>query len=273
MPHRAGHSSARRYAPSPSEQKARTGSPNQMQRDRNRPSPQIPQPQRPEPIDLPRYGRSPTDPGGNNSIQYNIDFTDPNKLVEAGNNSFNAIAGVPGIKFQNTNSPFSFSAGKGFDQNPDFLRLGYGTQVGGGIGNLNAEYDVLNNQGGIGFSTPIGDYTAIDSGTFLPGTLSVNSGYEPENGFRAPTVNYNRSFRPEGVMGDLISNINGGASIGLGANQSPSFNANMRVNPVGGILSMLGYDESKRGFDIPFDVGMNYNLGDNSPRFNIGLGF
>lgn len=273
MPHRAGHSSARRYAPSPSEQKARTGSPNQMQRDRNRPSPQVSPPQRPEPIELPKYGRSPIDPSGNNSFQYSFDLTDPNRLVEAGNNSFNAIAGVPGIQFQSKNSPFSFSAGKGFDQNPDFLRLGYGTPVGGGIGNLNAEYDVLNNQGGIGFSTPIGDYTAIDSGTFLPGTLSVNSGYEPENGFREPTVNYNRSFRPEGVMGDLISNINGGASIGLGAGQSPSFNANMKVNPVGGILSMLGYDLSKKGFDIPFDVGMNYNLGDNSPRFNIGYGF
>jgi len=270
MPHRAGHNSARRYAPSPSEQKAQSGSPNQMQRDRNRPSPQ--RPQQPEPIDLPRYGSSPTDPGGDNSIQYNFNLTDPNRLVEAKNNYFNAIAGLPGIKFQNTNSPFSFSAGKGFDQNPDFLRLGYGAPVGGGIGNLNAEFDVLNNQGGIGFSTPIGDYTAIDSGTFLPGTLSVNSGYD-QNGFIAPTVNYNKSFRPEGVMGDLISNINGGASIGLGAGQSPSFNANMRVNPVGGILSMLGYDKSKRGFDIPLDVGMNYNLGDNSPRFNIGLGF
>jgi hypothetical protein len=185
MPHRAGHSSARRYAPSPSEQKAQSGSPNQMQRDRNRPLPQITQPQRPEPIDLPRYGSSPTDPGGNNSIQYNIDFTNPNRLVEANNNSFNAIAGVPGIKFHNRNSPFGVAAGKGFGQNPDFIRLGYGTEVGGGIGNLNAEYDVLNNQGGIGFSTPIGNYTPTEGGYFLPGTLSVNSGYEPENGFRA----------------------------------------------------------------------------------------
>lgn len=258
MPHRAGHGSARRYAPSPSEKKAQSGSPNQMQR--------------PKPIELPKYGRSPTDPGGNNSVQYSFDLTNPNKLVEAGNNSFNAIAGVPGIQFQSKNSPFSVSAGKGFDQNQDFLRLGYGTPVGGGIGNLNAEYDVLNNQGGIGFSTPIGDYTAIDSGTFLPGTLSVNSGYD-QNGFREPTVNYNQSFNPGGTMGDLISSINGGASIGLGAGQSPSLNANMRVNPVGGILSVLGYDPSKRGFDIPFDVGMNYNLGDNSPQFNIGYGF
>jgi hypothetical protein len=272
MPHRAGHSSARRYAPSPSEQKAQSGSPNQMQRDRNRPLPQITQPQRPEPIDLPRYGSSPTDPGGNNSIQYNIDFTNPNRLVEANNNSFNAIAGVPGIKFHNRNSPFGVAAGKGFGQNPDFIRLGYGTEVGGGIGNLNAEYDVLNNQGGIGFSTPIGNYTPTEGGYFLPGTLSVNSGYG-QNGFREPTVNYNRSFNPGGTMGDLISSINGGASIGLGAGQSPSFNANMRVNPVGGILSMLGYDPSKRGFDIPLDVGMNYNLGDSSPRFNIGYGF
>ena len=267
MPHRAGHGSRRRYAPSPGERKARTGGISNIQRPQPRPQPQ-PQPR--PPLDLEKYRRpDPVD----NSLKLSFQ-PDPYAFVKAGNNNFDASVGLMGAGFTTKNNPFRVTGGKGFGpDNEDYLRLMYNTGFGPtGINRLDANYDLLNNQGNLGLSVPVQNYKIIsDEGTFLPGIFNVNSSVTGD-GLSSPTFSYNQDFLPSDTSGFLQS-ADGGFSVS--ANQDPTFNLGARVDPIGGIANLLGFDSSKidRSLKPPLDVGLSYNLDDNSPQFNIGFGF
>jgi len=280
MPHRAGHDSTplgppssgsrRRYAPSPGEIKAITGNANAPGGISNiqEPQPQS-QPYPPPPSDLERYRRpDPVD----NSLKLSFQ-PDPYALVKAGNNNFDAFAGLGGAGFTTKNNPFRFTGGKGFGDNEDYLRLMFNTGLGEtGINRLNANYDLLNNQGNLGLSVPVQNYNVIsDQGTFFPGVLNVNSSVTGD-GLGSPTFSYNQNFLPRDTSGFLQS-ADGGLSVS--ANQNPTFNLGAIVDPVGGIANFLGFDSSKIDSSLkpPLDVGLSYNLDDNSPQFNIGFGF
>jgi len=262
MPHRAGHGSRRRYAPSPGEMKARTGGISNIQRPQPRPQPR-------PPSDLEKYrSPNPVDNSLKLSFQPNL-----NALVKAGNNNFDAFAGLAGAGFTTKNNPFRFTGGKGFGDNEDYLRLMYNTGLGPtGISRLNADYDLLNNQGNLGVSVPVQNYNVIsDQGTFFPGQFNINSPLTGD-GLGSPTFSYNQNFLPSDTSGFLQS-ADGGFSVS--GNQDPTFNLGTRVDPIGGIANLLGYDSSKidRSLKPALDLGMSYILGDNSPQFNVGFGF
>ncbi|MHA1947989.1 MAG: hypothetical protein ACW97W_17975, partial [Candidatus Hodarchaeales archaeon] len=171
------------------------------------------------------------------------------------------------------NNPFRVTGGKGFGANEDYLRLMYNTGFGPtGINRLNANYDLLNNQGNLGVSVPVQNYNVIsDQGTFFPGVFNVNSSVTGD-GIASPTFSYNQNFLPSDTSG-FLQGADG--SLSVSANQDPTFNFGARVDPIGGIANLFGYDSSKidRSLKPPLDVGMSYILGDNSPQFNVGFGF
>jgi hypothetical protein len=141
-----------------------------------------------------------------------------------------------------------------------------------GINRLNANYDLLNNQGNLGVSVPVQNYNVIsDQGTFFPGVFNVNSSVTGD-GIASPTFSYNQNFLPSDTSG-FLQGADG--SLSVSANQDPTFNFGARVDPIGGIANLFGYDSSKidRSLKPPLDVGMSYILGDNSPQFNVGFGF
>lgn len=268
MPHRAGHGSRRRYAPSPGEMKARTGGISNIQRPRFRQQlelPTQPPPLPPKGFELPK----------DNSLKFSFQ-PDPYALVKAGNNNFDASVGLMGAGFTTKNNPFRVTGGKGFGPyNEDYLRLMYNTGLGEtGINRLNANYDLLNNQGNLGVSVPVNNFNFTDSGNFLPGDFRLNSSVTGD-GISSPTFSYNQSFLPkyDSTLSNFIQGVDG--SLSVSANQDPTFNLGTRVDPVGGIANLLGYDSSKidRSLKPALDLGMSYILGDNSPQFNVGFGF
>ena len=283
MPHRAGHDSTpsgppssgsrRRYAPSPGEIKAITGI-------ANAPggifSIQEPQSQSQPPSGSEKYSKPDPRPDPvDNSLKFSFQ-PDPYAFVKAGNNNFDASVGLMGAGFTTKNNPFRFTGGKGFGpDNEDYLRLMYDTGLGEtGINRLNANYDLLNNQGNLGVSVPVDNFNFTDSGIFLPGDFRLNSSVTGD-GISSPTFSYNQSFLPkyDSTLGNFIEGVDG--SISMSANQDPTFNLGTRVDPVGGIANLLGYDSSKidRSLKPALDLGMSYILGDNSPQFNVGFGF
>lgn len=279
MPHRAGHDSTpsgppssgsrRRYAPSPGEIKAITGIANAPGGIFNI---QESQPQSQPPSGSEKYSKPDPRPDPvDNSLKFSFQ-PDPYAFVKAGNNNFDASVGLMGAGFTTKNNPFRFTGGKGFGDNEDYLKLMFNTGLGEtGINRLDANYDLLNNQGNLGVSVPVDNFNFTDSGTFFPGVINVNSSVTGD-GLASPTFSYNQNFLPSDTSGFLQS---ADGSLSVSANQDPTLNLGARVDPLGGIANLLGYNSSKidPSLRIPLDVGMSYILGDNSPQFNVGFGF